>query len=88
MGIFDSLPGGLAGQQEVIVKAWFEGDFEGFKKTHGNAYFCNVIKYRTKVTLTKLISFVRAYPVFTLRISWIKALSSLPIRRDQIDMIF
>jgi hypothetical protein len=30
------------------MQSWFEGDFEGFKKTHGNAYFCNVLAYLTR----------------------------------------
>jgi hypothetical protein len=30
------------------MKSWFEGDFEGFKKTHGNAYFCNVLAHLTR----------------------------------------
>jgi hypothetical protein len=51
-----------AGQQEVIVKAWFEGDFEGFKKTHANAYFCNVIKYLTKGHPHKINKFCEGIP--------------------------
>jgi hypothetical protein len=30
------------------MQSWFEGDFDGFKKTHGNAYFCNVLAYLTR----------------------------------------
>jgi hypothetical protein len=30
------------------MKSWFEGDFEGFKKTLGNAYFNNVVAYITR----------------------------------------
>lgn len=30
------------------MESWFEGDFEGFKKTLGNAYFSNVVAYLSR----------------------------------------